>query len=97
MTLKPVSEALNFPYVDDNNWLNLKSIGTTQYPSPLEVKMLIETDRAQTLKAIGGVIEGEKYDQPLLGTPEQSCQIMEAVNTTLQDLQTKLKELFSTN
>ena len=85
MTLKPVSEALNFPYVDDNNWLNLKSIGTTQYPSPLEVKMLIETDRAQTLKAIGGVIEGlhQIYD------------IEDKPHVSKKDLQTKLKELFS--
>ena len=51
---------LNFPHQDDNNWLMIEVGGVKhpQYPSPLEVKMLIEEAvRVATIEAWNDAIE----------------------------------------
>jgi hypothetical protein len=41
----PVEVDLDFPHQDDNNWLEVEAGGVRypQYPSPLEVKMLLQS------------------------------------------------------
>ena len=52
------------------------------------VLSLLQTQREELMQKI----EGLKYEQPLLGTPETAERIMFAVNSTLDQVLTLLKE-----
>lgn len=63
---------LDFPHQDDNNWLSIEAGGGKypQYPSPLEVKMLIhqELQKAREDWYIGQRLNIFKGDYVVVGT-----------------------------
>lgn len=63
-------KSVTFPHQDKNYWLTIDVGGQRkpQYPSPLEVKMMIEGDRQAFEEATMTVLD--KYFDNLLGFPD---------------------------
>lgn len=90
--LKPVSEMVKFTYAGDRE----PPVITQLREKTTEA---LTQDRAQSLKAIEGIIEGMKKQTTikLSGGREMKDNVASLNNAILNDLQTKLKELFNTN
>lgn len=56
---------LDFPHVDESNWIEIEvgGVRSQQYPSPLEVKMLIEEAYKKGWGDYGQALEDEGMGQ----------------------------------
>lgn len=51
-----------------------------------EVKAFIQSELSLSQNRILGEVEKMRYQQPLLGTPESALRVIEAVNTTVDEV-----------